>query len=266
MERERTLAMPCLAHHFLKISIVFITVTLMALSGFSAEANSRRSFLGGACIFAMTAAPSFLGARLLDGIFHGEDEEVPVDGEEAEALIAELESVEPLTPEEMLKQAEGDYEALHPEGGEGREHEVTIETTDGKTYVRTMTDKHLFMLGHIFAANVFPWLGHGSSTAIHRMANNEPLEWYIKATIFAPVEEEALFRLLPRLIFGDGWVPGTISSIVFGAIHFGDGERIPVGHFFSGLLQWHFMKHRGLDHAIIAHWGNNHTATLLTWL
>jgi membrane protease YdiL (CAAX protease family) len=105
------------------------------------------------------------------------------------------------------------------------------------------------------------------------------LKIFGEAVFFAPLLEEALFRLIPAILFdfatsfkkhndipsniGIGLVTAAIFASVHNIVKDGSGRlklnltSIPVQSFIAGLFLWYLMKVKGFDHALLAHAFNN---------
>ncbi len=103
---------------------------------------------------------------------------------------------------------------------------------------------------------------------LRKMLHEQPIATVLQGCIGAPITEEVLFRMIPsEYMAGNGgagvsWTVGTLSSAVFALMHnlrqHPNGQvtfekGIPLQQFMTGLVCWHLMRTRGIDHAIVGH-------------
>ncbi len=91
---------------------------------------------------------------------------------------------------------------------------------------------------------------------------------FIKATLIAPLKEEAIFRLVPSTLLDIFLVrrgsffdiaSGIFTTGVFAKMH---KVKLPIQHSINGLFFWHLMRTRGFPHAVLAHALHNFYASM----
>ena len=136
---------------------------------------------------------------------------------------------------------------------------------ESPNYSKTVMQAHMVLIGKLMINALFPAIvgNAGMTKAVTENYLRNPVMMWIDVTVLAPLIEEFLFRLIPSKVFGSGWTPGLISSVVFAAGHnFVPNEgfsltKIPINQFIGGMFCWYLMKEKGIDHALLAHSVNN---------
>lgn len=86
-----------------------------------------------------------------------------------------------------------------------------------------------------------------------RITNKIEPSWTL---IGAPIVQEFIFRFIPYqvfLVYGEFYIIGVTSSILFAAIHWYFGRWFVLYAFTGGLVAWFVMVNYGLLWAIIFH-------------
>lgn len=260
---------------------VVLAAFLMATTETSAQAQSeietpmlsRRGFL--ACTTALGAITAFGGLELgaLDPDrpkWNPDAKKIEVNSKALKAIGAVI-SILPGTAVNLTVAKLADYVSELVDEADGNEQ---IERSGkGKiTYTDTAIKTSLMTLGSVMVM-VFMPVELGTALEhkdLERLMRN-PARMTFMTAVYAPIIEEAMFRLVPASLFGKRWSIGLISSLVFaGAHNIGDNglelSKIPASQFLGGVLYWYFMKERGLDHAVFAHAANNNILAVASFL
>lgn len=139
---------------------------------------------------------------------------------------------------------------------------------DKPTYSVTILESNLMTMGTIILSMMLRSVGirsgNASSEEIEKIILETPLNAFFRIVVVAPIIEEMMFRAFPRAVFGDNWVNGIASSLIFAGLHMENSEgidvrKIPAPQLVAGIFFWYLMRERGISHSVISHMAHNNT-------
>ncbi|MDQ5969043.1 MAG: hypothetical protein QG579_200 [Patescibacteria group bacterium] len=148
---------------------------------------------------------------------------------------------------------------------------------DKAKYLETSIESAFVIAGKAIASNIAESLGIpvSNNEKFITALKEKPFSMLFNANVVGPFSEETMFRLVPSLFVGsegNKWGAGIPAAILFGLLHnvdkdsFGEikfNSTIPLSEFMGGIFYWYLIRHRGFDHAVLAHSINNTTASLV---